>query len=191
MAAQHAFGQLDTLQGQGGKFLLHHRIALQQADQFGTGAVHIGERIQQVEHAATFSQQWFASRMMGANSRKHPGVFRQCLVMQFGIAAGQVQAVGVGQLVIMDRREKLQLSAHCPQQIQAGAVGKSEGFITGYGNTHTGQQRLSLNQLRRGERHRRRQRHFAAAAQRLGCGVQARIEVIEFTGLHQAQVTAR
>lgn len=43
VTAQEAFGQFDVLQGQCRQTLLHHGVALEQADQFGTGAVDIGE----------------------------------------------------------------------------------------------------------------------------------------------------
>ncbi|MNP30143.1 hypothetical protein D3C76_1232040 [compost metagenome] len=170
---------------------MHHRIALQQADQLGTSALDIGQRIEQIKHAAAFGQQGFACRVVGADGAEHGSVLRQCHVVQFRIATRQVQAVGLWQTCITDRREKPQLGAHRPQHIETGAIGKGKRFVTGHGDAHASQQGLDCHHIGRGEFHRRRQFDFATAGQGLGRRIEAHIQVIQLAGLHQAKVSTR
>ena len=116
---------------------MHHRIAAQQTDQFGAGAFDISQRIEQIKHAATLGQQWFARRMVRADRVEHRGVLRQRHVVQFRVAARQIQTVRLRQLRVADRREETQLGAHRPQQIEAGAVGEGERLIMGDSDSHT------------------------------------------------------
>ena len=111
--------------------------------------------------------------------------------MQFGVTAGQIEAVGIRQLAIMDRREEAQLRAHRPQQIEAGTVGEGKGFVTSDGNAHAVEQRLSRDHFRRGELHGRWQRYLATAGQRLGGRVETQVQIIQFAGLHQTEMAAR
>ncbi|MCY1457082.1 hypothetical protein D9M71_743430 [compost metagenome] len=106
VSTQRTFRQLHRLQGQCSEALLHHRIALQQADQFRTRTLDIGQRIEQVKHPATFRQQGFARRVVRADRRQHRGILRQRHMVQLRIAARQVQAVRLGQTRVTDRREK-------------------------------------------------------------------------------------
>ena len=76
VATQQAFRQLNILQGQGSQAFLHHCIALEQANQFGTGAIDVSERIKQIKHATAFSQQWFAGCVVSADGVQHRGIFR-------------------------------------------------------------------------------------------------------------------
>ncbi|MNH11710.1 hypothetical protein D3C79_712320 [compost metagenome] len=189
--AQGTFGQFHRLQGQGGQALLHHRLTSQQPEQFGALTSDIGQGIEQIEHAATFGEQRLAGVMMGANGCEHRRVGRQGPVMQLRVTTGQVQAVGLRQTGVMQRREERQLRAHGPQQVEVGAIGEGKGFVAGDRDAHALQQGLAHKLGRRGETHRRRQSRVATGAQG-GCScIQACFEVVQFTGLDQAQVAAR
>ena len=128
---------------------------------------------------------------MGTDRLQHRGVLRQRLMMQLGVTTGQIEAIGIGQQLVMDRREEAQLGAHRPQQVEARAIGERESFITGHGNPYPGQQWLGLDQLGCGELHRRWQRYLATASQGFGGRIQAQVQVVQLAGLHQAQMAAR
>ena len=96
MPTQGTFRQFDSLQRQCRQTLLHHRIPGQQADQFCTRTFDIGERIEQIQHAATFGEQGFARLVVRANRAQHRGVLRQRHMMQFRVTARQIEAVCLG-----------------------------------------------------------------------------------------------
>lgn len=110
--AQDALRQLDRLQREGGQAFLHDRLARQQPQQLGAGAVDIGQRVEQVKHAAAFGQQRFVRCVMGTNVGEHRSIGGERQVMQLRVAAGQVKAVARWQVCIVQRREEHQLGAH-------------------------------------------------------------------------------
>jgi len=64
-------------------------------------------------------------------------------------------------------------------------------FVTGHRNAHVREQRLGNDHIRGGKLYRRRQCHFTAAGQRIGCRVETQVQIIQLAGLHQPQMTAR
>ncbi|MNE49285.1 hypothetical protein D3C80_1437930 [compost metagenome] len=139
MPAQGTFRQLHRLQGQGCKAFLHGRLARQQTEQFGTLPRHIGQCVEQVEHAAAFGQQGLALPVMVTDRRAHGGIGRQRVVVQFGVAARQVKAVHGWQFTVMQWREKHQLRAQVAQQVEVGTIGERKRLVPGHANAHTGQ----------------------------------------------------
>ncbi|MNF78336.1 hypothetical protein D3C84_605150 [compost metagenome] len=104
--AQRAFRQFHRLQSQRCQALLHDRITGQQANQFGASAFDIGQGVEQIQHAATLGEQRFACPVVGADRIEHRGVLRQRNMMQFRVAARQIQAVRLRQRTVADRREE-------------------------------------------------------------------------------------
>ncbi len=190
VTVQRALGQLDGLQRQRRQTLLHDRFTGQQADQFGAHALDIGQGFEQIEHAAALGQNRLAGNMVSPDRSLHRAIGGQRNVVQLRVATGQVQAVGVGQLAIMDRREEAQLGAHVPQQVQARAIQKGKGLVARDGDAYAAQQRLDLNRVGRGKGHGWRQGHFTGAGQRRSRHVQTHVQIIELTGLDQPQMAA-
>lgn len=188
--AQGAFRQRGFLQGQGGQALLHHRAAGQQAQQLGGLAGSIGERLQQVEHAAALGEDRLAGLVVGADGGGHGRVAGQLRQVQLRVATGQVEAVHRRQLGVHQGREEHQLGTQALQQVEVARVEEGEGGVTGDADAHALEPGLQGFGCRRGEGHGGRQRHFGAGGQGVGGGVQAGVQVGQLLGLHQPQVAA-
>ncbi|MCY1209216.1 hypothetical protein D9M72_208620 [compost metagenome] len=189
VTAQMTFRQRCLLQGQRRQALLHGRAAGQQAQQFRALAARVGQGVEQIEHAAALGEDRLARSMVRANGFGHGAVALQLAQVQFGVSARQVEAIHLGQLLIDQRREEHQLGAQPLQQVEVALVKESEGGIPRDADAHTGQLFSDRLQLGRGKAHRRWHGHFGAGGQGIGSGVQARVQVRQFFGLHQAQVT--
>ncbi|MNF76667.1 hypothetical protein D3C84_587870 [compost metagenome] len=129
--------------------------------------------------------------MVGADRLGHGAVGGKRLQVQLGVAARQVEAVHFRQLRVGQRREVHQLGTQAPQQVEVGLVKEGEGGVSRHAYAHAGQPVADFLRLGGGEAHRRRQRDFRAGGQGIGGGIQAGIQVCQFLGLDQAEVTAR
>ncbi|KAF1060887.1 MAG: hypothetical protein GAK45_02392 [Pseudomonas citronellolis] len=110
--------------------------------------------------------------------------------MQFGIAAGQIQAVDRRQVPVVQGREEHELRALIAQQVEVGAIEEGERLVAGYTDAHTGKACGRGVGVWFDKGHRRRQGSIAAGAQGLGGSVQTCIQIVQLTGLDQAEVTA-
>ncbi|MNC22910.1 hypothetical protein D3C75_709180 [compost metagenome] len=138
--AQTLAVQLDLLHGQGHQPGLHLRFARQQAEQFAALAVEVGQPLEQIEHAAALGEDRFAGRMMGADRHAHRHVAGQLLQIQLRVAARQVQAVDLRQLVVVERREEYQLGPQRAQQLEVGRVDEGKGSVASHTDAHALQQ---------------------------------------------------
>ncbi len=178
------------MQRQRRQTFLHHRLPAQQPQQRGAHALDVGQGIEQIQHAPAFSEQRLVGSVVGADRFEQGMIGPQRDVVQFRISARQIQAVAGGQHGVMNRREKHQLCAHGPQQIEAGAISEGKGFVTGHGNAHAVQQRLGQHGGRRLETDHRRQVDFAGTGQGISGCIKTCVQVIQLTGLNQAKMAA-
>ena len=149
----------------------------------------VGQRFQQIEQATAFRVNRLASLMVPVQRLTQCLIGRQCVQMQFRVAAGQVNTVHLRQEAISQRRKERQFCAQSPQGVQIGRVQECKGGVAGDADPNAPEQRWQRVHRCGGEGNSRRQFSQIGVGNEGSGGFQPDFQISDFFRLHQSQMT--